>query len=320
MTTRTWYRIAGRLWEDLTFEPEPGWETDTRARRPAEGDGTWVMELVDGAERTIVGACPDVRFPKRTGPMRATRVVAYLPAHPAARRVRLRRGEFEVWSREVAIDPPRVKDVQVALDGPRTATITWTARHPDDDPLVHRVVWLAPGKGAFPVGGVLHEPRLEVRLADLPGSPSGRFAVLVSDGLRSARAVSEAVSVSAGGAQVAILEPAPHAVVPSGQAITLRAVAHDDAGRRLDEDGFVWLLDGEPVLRDRHLAILEPPETGDHTLVCAWEGAGAGRGETRLRFTVKGAKKLPAPKRPRPTPAPNDDGDAMGDGRLRIKL
>jgi hypothetical protein len=82
-TTHTWYRFAGRLWEDLTFEPGVGWETDTIARRPADGDGTFVLELLDARGQVVTDVSPSVRFDRAdraTGRMRVTRVVAYPPS------------------------------------------------------------------------------------------------------------------------------------------------------------------------------------------------------------------------------------------------
>ena len=72
-------RFAGRLWEDMTFEREAGWETERIADRPKEGSGEYVLELVDQESRPRVAVHPHVDFDRATSypatGMRNTRVV-----------------------------------------------------------------------------------------------------------------------------------------------------------------------------------------------------------------------------------------------------
>ncbi|MCB9680210.1 MAG: hypothetical protein H6733_01960 [Alphaproteobacteria bacterium] len=323
--SHTWIRYAGRVWEDLSFEAEAGWQTDTVARRPPRGDGTWVLELLDERGVVIVDTWPAVAFTASGGRMQSARVVAYLPAHPAGRSIRLRRRDFVVDTRTLTAASPEVRITEVEVTEDRHLRIAWEASHadPHGPPLSYRVVYIAPGRGVFPIARDLTATVLLVPVARLPGSLEGRFAVLATDGLRSGRAVSRPVRVPMHPARVAILEPRPALAWPADQPLTLRGVAHDDAGRRLDPVGLVWTLDGEPVAREQHLALLRDLRPGDHTLVLAWEGAGAPRAETRVQFKVT-RRELPAPPEPvapepephRPTPTVAPQTTAT----LRLKL
>jgi hypothetical protein len=102
--------------------------------------------------------------------------------------------------------------------------------------------------------------------------------------------------------------------------VTLRGAAHDDAGHRLDENGFVWTLDGVPLAHDEHLVLATELRPGDHTLVLAWEGAGASRGEARVQFSVEALRR--SDERPEPPdfePPPRVLGDPPLRATIRLK-
>lgn len=320
---RTWMRLEGRLWEDLTFEPGTGWETDVIARRPPEGDGTWMVELLDDKGQVVFDTSPVVRFarPPGTPPgrMHAARVVAYLPTHPEGRRIRLRRRDFVVYARPVAAAAPGVTITHQEVTEDREVVLHWEPTDGPGRPLVYRVVYQAEGRGVFPVARDLLATSLRIPLRQLPGSPRGRLAVMATDGLRSSFAQTETFAVPHQPARVAILEPHPYKQVPFNHPLTLRGVAHDDAGRRLDDTGFVWMVDGQLLARETNLALAARLTPGEHTIVLAWEGAGAPRAETRVIVRVTPPQRPDGPSEPPPEPAP-DRNRPPSDGPLRIKL
>jgi hypothetical protein len=308
--TSPWIRFAGLLGEDLAFVPLTGWETRVVAQPPPSGDGVFVVEGQDGSGNVLVDVEPEVRFDRRRADgTREALVVAYLPLMPGLRRLRLRRRAFVLYRRDVAAAAPRVLRVTAELTPSRTLAARWTAEPGAGapDPLIYRVVWVAEGRGAFPLSRDLSAPGFEIPVARLPGSPRGRVAVLASDGVRSGYALSEPLAVPLRPARVAIVEPHPQAVFPPGQPVTVRGVASDDAGRRLDAEGLTWSLDGQPVAADTSLLLLRGLAPGEHQVSLSWEGAGAPRGEARMVFRVASSPTAPGnggPPPPEPTDAP----------------
>ncbi|MCA9571860.1 MAG: hypothetical protein KC656_28680, partial [Myxococcales bacterium] len=129
---RSWLRISGLLWEDLTFEPDVGWETDTIAARPPEGEGPWTVSLHDEAGTVLALARPEVRFvdPGGVRAMRRARVVAYLPLRSGARELRLAREHQVLHTQPVSPFRPKVEVSSLEVeDG--TVHLAWTALHPD---------------------------------------------------------------------------------------------------------------------------------------------------------------------------------------------
>lgn len=316
--TNPWIRFAGLLGEDLSFTPQTGWETRVVAHPVAEGDGVFVVEGQDGNGTVLVDVAPEVRFDRlRADGGREAHVVAYLPLVPGLRRVRLRRRDFVLYRRDVAASPPRVVEVHAELTPARTLAARWTAEAGTGapGPLAYRVVWVAEGRGAFPLSRDLTEPSFEIPVARLPGSPRGRLAVLASDGLRSGYALSEPLQLPQRPARVAIVEPPAGGSFPFGQPVTVRGAAYDDAGRRLDDAGFTWTVDGHPAAADTRLLLLHGLPPGEHQVVLAWEGAGAPRAEARLVFRVGGPTEEAPPPPERLELAGEPDA-----GPLRIRV
>lgn len=307
--TSPWIRFAGLLGEDLAFVPLTGWETRVVAQPPPSGDGVFVVEGQDGSGNVLVDVEPEVRFDRRRADgTREALVVAYLPLVPGLRRLRLRRRAFVLYRRDVAATAPRVLRVTAELTSSRTLAARWTAEAGagTPDPLTYRVVWVAEGRGAFPLSRDLSAPAFEIPVARLPGSPSGRVAVLASDGVRSGYALSEPLAVPLRPARVAIVEPHPQAVFPPGQPVTVRGVACDDAGRRLEAEGLNWSLDGQPVASDTPILLLRGLAPGEHQVSLAWEGTGAPRGEARIVFHVAAPRHAPVEAAPSPAPGAAD--------------
>ena len=93
----TLIRFTGVLREDLQFVHVPAWETDSVFERPDEGDGTYVVDLLDGGERLLTRASPVINLrdpsPPDGGGLRLANVLVYVPMHPEARLLAFRRLE-----------------------------------------------------------------------------------------------------------------------------------------------------------------------------------------------------------------------------------
>ncbi len=317
-TGRPWLRVSGRLADDLTFVPETGWETSYVAQSLPPGDGTFMVDAVDAQGEVLVDAAPQVRFEPSQGlGANTAHIVAYLPLVPGTRRVRLRRGRHVIFRRDVAEAPPTLHDVVAEVTAARTLRVSWRSEPgrgatPD---LVHRVAWVAEGRGVFPLSGDLQGSGFEIPISRVPGTTAGRVAVLASDGLRSQVSLSEPLALPLRPARVVVTEPAVGARYPFGQPLMLRGAAFDDAGARLDAVGLTWALNGQPVAVDErnHLVLALPP--GEHHVILEWEGAGAPRAEARTRFVV-----LPPPPTGLSPIEPITPERPPEDGPLRIRL
>ena len=104
--TKTYLRFDGVLYEDMDFEPNRGWETHRIFSRPENGDGTYQIELLDEDGRVLIPISPAVDFQDGCfhafSTMRSVRVTAYLPYHPAARRLVFRRDDYIIYEAPVA--------------------------------------------------------------------------------------------------------------------------------------------------------------------------------------------------------------------------
>jgi len=246
-------RFDGVLSENNTFEPLPGWETDRVAHRPDTGDGPYVLDLLDGKGEVILSVHPEVDFEKgcvlKGGESRAARVTAYVPHHPEARQLAFRYRERTLSLRPVASEPPVVKIGRVtrAKGKGEKYTVTWKAEHPEGLPLSFTVVYHTRAGRAFVVArNVRRRDKVTGDVTDLPGGTGCRFAVLATDGVRSAFDVSRAVTTEPVTPAVFILGPEDGAKLPYGQPVSLTGRAFE-SGAALSETDLVWKVDGKEV-------------------------------------------------------------------------
>ncbi len=263
-------RFAGRLWEDMTFEREAGWETERIADRPKEGSGEYVLELVDQESRPRVAVHPHVDFDRATSypatGMRNTRVVAYIPFDRGGAELVFRRGGRVIDRRDVAPEPPEIAITELEPRGKDRVRIRWRAERRSEQPLTYRVVYLVDDSRAFSLASGLENPSYTADLSGLPGSRTGRLSVLATDGVRSSFAVSEPFPVSQKGPQISIHSPTAGQVVPADQPVNLNGQATDVAGASLPQDGLIWLVDGKVVHKGTPLALATDLEPGEHTV------------------------------------------------------
>lgn len=293
--THVFLRFAGRLWEDMSFEREPGWETERIADRPKEGPGEYVLELLDEEGRARIAVHPDVDFDRATTHpqegMRNTRVVAYVPFDRESRELVFRRGDRVIDRRDVAPEPPEIVITEVKRNDKDRIRIRWRAEHRSEHGLTYRVVYLVDDERAFSLAAGLEEPAYEADLSGMPGSRTGRLSVLATDGVRSAFAVSEPFPVSEKGPQISIQAPKPGEVVPADQPVNLNGQATDVAGASLPHDGLIWLVDGKEVAKGTALAFASGLEPGGHEVTLQYK-AGK-RAEAEETVVIEVAKRSP---------------------------
>lgn len=263
-------RFDGRLWEDMTFEPIPGWETERVAHRPNEGDGTYRLELRSDENEVLTFVSPLVDFtsgcPSKSDAMRWVRVGAYVPFHPEACRLLFRRGDRELYEADVADEPPQIRIDDVSRQKEGRVRLHWTAEASGDRPLTFNVAYVVDGERGFSLARGLEETGYLVDLDPLPGSPEAQLGVLATDGVRSASAISDPFEVAEKPPRLWIQSPDDERTYPADQPITLLGQALDVAGARLPKEGLVWRANNEVVARDARTALVEELDPGSHRI------------------------------------------------------
>jgi hypothetical protein len=283
-------RFTGVLREDLTFVHVPAWETDYVFERPDEGDGTYVVDLLDGGERLLTRASPVVGWraptPPDEGGLRLANVLIYLPTHPDARLLVFRRLEpslAEIFRAEVSEQVPVIGDVTLTGARRRGAVrVKWTAKH--DRHVTSSVFLIRDGAPALLLAAGFQKYSFEIDPASLPG-PAGRVAILVTDGFRSSTAIGPAVDGLSTDVRLEITAPEPSDVLVPDQPVTLAARASDVAGGSVPVNNVAWAVDGKPVAEGA-VAATPPLEPGVHEIVATASTIGNPLGPATISITV----------------------------------
>lgn len=283
-------RFTGVLREDLEFVHVPAWETDYVFDRPGEGDGTYVVDLLDDGERLLTRASPVVRWrdpsPPDGGGLRLANVLAYVPTHPEARLLVFRRLEpslAEIFRAELSEHVPVIGDVTLTTTRRRSVVrVQWTAKH--DRPVTSNVFLVREGMPALLLAAGLQEFTFDIEPKSLPG-PAGRVAILATDGFRASTAVGPAVDGLSTEIRLDITAPEPSDVLVPDQPVTLAARASDVAGGNVPIETVAWVVDGKPAAEGA-VAATPPLEPGVHEIVATASTDGNPLGPATIRITV----------------------------------
>jgi hypothetical protein len=174
------------------------------------------------------------------------------PWEPGTAQIVISRGEETLLSVPVSAGAPQVTVLspnggETWSSGP--AAISWAGSDPDGDPLVYTVEYSRDGGESWALlGDRISGTALALDTATLAGGPAALVRVTATDGVNTARDVSDAAFQVAGRApQVAIIAPVDGAAVPVGAQVVFDAVAFDPEDGDPAPDRFVWTssLDGE---------------------------------------------------------------------------
>ncbi|MEX1018651.1 MAG: IPT/TIG domain-containing protein, partial [Litorilinea sp.] len=180
-----------------------------------------------------------------------------MPAPEAAvESVQLLEGETVLDSYQPSADAPTVEIL--APQGGEAVTdellLEWQAADPDAAPWLEYTVQYTPDDGenwyvletdVFGVGeGVTESLTLDLRSEPGSDGAEARVRVLASDGYNTAMATSAAFSVAPRAPRVLITSPAPEQWFPAHAPVALRGAAFDPVEGVIDDDGFVWDVDG----------------------------------------------------------------------------
>ena len=195
---------------------------------------------------------------------------------------------------DVAVSAPTGGEV---LDGD-PVTVAWSADDANGDPLAFLVQYSEDDGAtwetvAFPTG----ESTIEIAAANLAGSTQARFRVLASDGIHTAVAVSDQVTVPNRQPSVEITSPPDGTTVLAGQTLNLSAIAYDADTGSMPDNLLTWNSDSDGLLGNGKQLSTNELSPGTHTLTFhANDGAG-GEATSNVEVTVvsdPGQLPLPA--------------------------
>lgn len=286
----TLIRFTGVLREDLQFVHVPAWETDSVFERPDEGDGTYVVDLLDGGERLLTRASPVINLrdpsPPDGGGLRLANVLVYVPTHPEARLLVFRRLEpspAEIFRAELSEQAPVIGDVVVERTRRRgVVRLQWTVKH--DRQVTSSVFLVRDRVPALLLAAGLRESAFDIDAKSLPG-PAGRVAILATDGFRASTAIGPPVDGLSTEIRLEITAPEPSDALLPDQPVTLAARASDVAGGTVPIEKVTWAVDGKPAAEGA-VAATPPLEPGVHEIVANASTDGNPLGPATISITV----------------------------------
>lgn len=265
-------RFSGTLTETMDFALSWGWETRRVLDNPGRGDGRYRLDVLAASGDALSSFSPRVDF-RREGDLAVANVVAYVPLPPGAVEIvfmRVEPSERLLARAPLAAQPPRVA-ITTQEVGERSVRLAWAADH--EQPLRYTVMYLRDDGPPLTLAFAVEDQRITVPLADLPGSPAGRLAVLASDGLRSAVVESEPFAVPETPPTVVVMQPREDAGHPPDNPLSLLGMAHDPGGFELPDEGLVWSVDGREVGRGSRVAASAALEPGLHEVELRYAGS-----------------------------------------------
>ena len=251
----------------MEFDSLRGWETSRIVHRPPEGEGAYFLELLDADDSVLIQVKPHVDFRdvcfQSTKTMRATRVIAYIPYHPAAQRLVFRRDEYIIHDTTVAKEPPLVEFDNVVHYG-QSVSLRWKASHSENIPLTFNIFCTVDhGEHLLMLARDLDGSEAKLSLEEVPGG-RGQLIVLATDGLRSSFAISDPFKIEDKPPEIWITSPRDGTVFPPDQPLSLIGQAVDVQGKKLPEDGLVWEVDGRAIQQGTGIAPAIGLKPGNH--------------------------------------------------------
>ncbi|MFN0171175.1 MAG: hypothetical protein ACKV22_32565 [Bryobacteraceae bacterium] len=196
-------------------------------------------------------------MPKAPPPQR---FAFFLPWNPGTKRIVVTNGQVELASRSVTANAPsvefRLPDGVAACDG--KMTLRWDAKDFDGDPLVFSLWYSADGGQKWiPLDHGVTGSSHEVNCNELPGSKSGQFRVLASDGVNTTQALyPQPVAIQLKAPAISMALPADRVLVfAAPEPVVLQASAFDlEDGPMVNHAAFSWFgSKGELLGRGRWL-------------------------------------------------------------------
>ncbi len=288
MEKGSWLRIEGVLTEGgWRYRPKPGNEAgripaEFSARLDAQQTSAIEAVLLDAAGQLLARGQPLLsksvcRTDTADAPLR---MAAYVPLLPGAVAYEIRNGGVTLYHAAISAEIPAVRITRCTLDGDYV-TVAWRAQASEAFALYYRVACIL-GNRTFPLATLTDQNTLRTSLANVPGPGDARISVMVSDGVRSAVALSDPFPLPARPPVLTILSPVDQGSYGFHEPIALTAAAMDPGGRTLPDQGIEWLCDNRLVAQDTRSAVLTDAPEGPHRITLSLGGA-----ETSVSVTVR---------------------------------
>ncbi|MBG6237101.1 hypothetical protein IWX78_000044 [Mycetocola sp. CAN_C7] len=281
MTETTFLRFTGLIHDDGSFEPGVGWTT-TRIRTPLEPNSQHIVEVIDEGDQVLEATAATITVsddPAAAGRLVA-RLVAYLPLPDSGHTVRLRHGDEIVHTVDLAPRSPFIGQPELEFREDQIL-IRWDADH--DRALSFNVFISGRRPSTYTLASGLTATELRVDVETLPVDGECTVAVLATDGLRSAHAVSAPLELPHRPPRLTILAPSEGQEISPDSPITLLGTGSFPSGEDLSERSATWSVDEVVVGRGSWIQVSEPLEPGEHTVTVSSDSHGGVSASVAIR-------------------------------------
>jgi hypothetical protein len=270
-------RIAGR-------------DLDPQARTSPEGD--YRLQLLAKNDSVLA----EVPF----GPMEGNHQEearpwsVLIPWHPSTARVVVTHHGQELTSETVSAHAPTVQFDPVGDVVTNTLACSWTATDADGDTLSATLLFSADdGETWEPVASGVAGQRYALDATFWPETNQARLRILVSDGLNTSAAQSNAFSVPARAPMAFIVAPGDSTVVTPGEPVLLRATGYDAEDGPLPQGAYAWTSDVDGVLGTGEELVAVALSQGWHTIALVATDSDGHASTDSIRVLVGHALRLP---------------------------
>jgi hypothetical protein len=240
-----------------------GEDLDPQARTSPEGE--YALQLLTREGQVV----DEVSFGLETGNHQEDGQVfrVLIPWHPDTNRVLVRHGSVELASQDLSAHAPTVTFDPVTDVITDTLLCSWTASDADGDDLTATLLLSTDnGQTWEGVSAGIPDSRYELDTSFWPGTTQARLRVLVSDGLHTSEAVSNAFAVPERPPVAFILSPEDGAAAAPGDPVFLRATGYDAEDGPLGDEAFAWSSDRDGSLGSGEETVVDGLSTGLHTI------------------------------------------------------
>jgi len=190
-----------------------------------------------------------------------------LPWHPATDRLVVKHTAEELVSLSASANAPAVTFDPVSDVVTDTLFCSWTANDADGDDLTATLMLSTDdGQTWEGVASGIPGDRFELDATFWPGTDQAMLRVLVSDGLHTSEAMSNAFVVPPRSPVAFILSPGDGAAAAPGDPVFLRATGYDAEDGPLGDEAYAWTSDRDGDLGTGEEAVAEGLSTGMHTI------------------------------------------------------
>jgi hypothetical protein len=175
-----------------------------------------------------------------------------------------------------------------------TLVCSWTASDADDDDLTATLLFSADDGATWePVASGIEGQRYALDASFWPETNQARLRILVSDGLHTSEAQSNAFSVPTRAPMAFIVAPGDGAVIEPGQPTFLRATGYDAEDGPLGEGDYAWNSDVDGYLGKGDELVVAGLGQGWHTITMTSTDSDGHAASDSIRVLVGHALRLP---------------------------